>query len=516
MHHASGNHGLFCAVAAALCLGGCTSLSDYFHHGCKVGPEYSPAKAAVAPQWIDAADPRVRSHAADLSGWWRVFHDPVLDDLIDRAYNQNINLKEYGTRILQARAQLGIATGEIFPQAQSASGGYSREAVSPSAFSDNWSLGFNLAWELDFWGLYRRQVLGAKAQLEGSLENYDAVLVTLLGDTAQDYVALRQAQEQIELAKENAQLQREVLKIIQARFEGGAVGGLDVYQQQSALSGTEAAIPALEIALRKSQNQLCTLLGIPPTDLQARLGRRPIPAAPSEVVVDIPARLIERRPDIRAAERTAAAQAEQIGIAQAALYPHIAITGTLGYSALNASRLFTPANFNGSLGPSFTWNILNYGRISNNVRLQDATFQQALLDYRTAVLTANQEAEDGLVTFLRSQEQRKLIAEGMVAAKRAYQIVVSQYQVGAVDYTRLAQVQGTMVSQEDSEAQARGAIALGLIQVYRALGGGWEIRLGQAAACGLPQPGAAPAGTTNLPATKAVATPLSSFRPTPP
>ena len=378
-------------------------------------------------------------------------------------------------------------------------------------------MGFNLAWELDFWGLYRRQVLSAKAQLEGSLENYDAVLVTLLGDTAQYYVTIRQTQERIELAKENAQLQREVLKIIQVRFDGGAVGGLDVYQQQSTLSATEAAIPALG-------NRLAAEPG-PALHSAGHSAHRP--ASPLGTAADsrgaratwwwaFPAQLLERRPDIRSAERAAAAQAQQIGIAQAALYPHISITGTLGYSALNASQLFTPANFNGSLGPSFTWNILNYGRIANNVRLQDATFQQALLDYRTAVLTANQEAEDGLVTFLRSQEQRKLIAEGVVAAKQAYQIVVSQYQVGAVDYTRLAQVQGTMVSQEDSEAQARGAIALGLIQVYRALGGGWEIRLGQAAACGLPQPGAAPAGTTNLPAPKAVATPLSSFRPTPP
>ena len=163
----------------------------------------------------------------------------------------------------------------------------------------------------------------------------------------------------------------------------------------------------MEITLRQTQDQLCTLLGIPPTDLQARLGRRPIPTAPSEVVVGIPAQLLERRPDIRSAERAAAAQAQQIGIAQADLYPHISITGTLGYSAQNASQLFTYPAFNGSVGPSFQWNILNYGRIANNVRLQDAKFQQTLLDYRTAVLTANQEAEDGLVAFLQSQEQTK-------------------------------------------------------------------------------------------------------------
>ena len=178
-------------------------------------------------------------------------------------------------------------------------------------------------------------------------------------------------------------------------------------------------------------------------------------------MVGIPAQLLERRPDIRSAERAAAAQAQQIGIAQADLYPHISITGTLGYSAQNASQLFTPAAFNGSVGPSFQWNILNYGRLANNVRLQDAKFQQTLLDYRTAVLTANQEAEDGLVAFLQSQEQTRLLTESVVAADKAFQIVVSQYRVGTVDFNRLATIETNLVQQQDLQAQARGSDCLG-------------------------------------------------------
>ncbi len=356
------------------------------------------------------------------------------------------------------------------------------------------NLGFNLQWELDFWGLYRRQVLGTNAQLEGSVENYDAVLVTLLGDVAQYYVTMRETQERIELARQNSKLQRDVLKIVQARFEAGSVSALDVAQQQTVVSQTESTIPALEITLRQSQDQLCTLLGMPPSDLQARLGQRPLPSVPSEVVLGIPAQLLERRPDIRSAERNAAAQAQQIGIAQANLYPHISITGmlaspttlgtsmqtgpaTLGYSAQNLSQLFTPGAFTGSVGPSFQWNILNYGRIANNVRLQDAKFQQTLLDYRTAVLTANQEAEDGLIAFLRSQTQARLLTQSALAANKGYQIGITQYREGTIDFTRLAQLQETLQQQEDLEAQARGQIALGLVQVYRALGGGWEIRI---------------------------------------
>ncbi|MGA2253847.1 MAG: efflux transporter outer membrane subunit [Thermoguttaceae bacterium] len=493
-------------ATAAICLSGCTSFSDYVRHGFKVGPEYSPPKAAVAPHWIDATDVRIRSHAADLSRWWCVFNDPALNDLVYHAYDQNINLKEYGTRILQARASLAIAKGEVFPQTQNATGSYARVATSsdeliPGApkFGDQWNFGFNLAWELDFWGQFRRAVLAAEAQLDYSVEDYDSVLVTLLGDVATNYVQMRQYQEQIELAKHNVKLQDDVLKIVQARFRFGRANALDVNQAQSTLSQTEAQVPAFEIQLRQSQNRLCTLLGIPPTDLQARLGQRPIPAAPSEVVVGIPAQLLERRPDIRRAERNAAAQAEQIGIAQAQLYPHISITGTLGYSAFNASQLFTSGASNGSVGPSFQWNILNYGRLANNVRLQDAKFQQALLDYRTAVLNANQEAEDGLVTFLRSQEQTKLLTESVVAADKAYRIVVSQYRAGTVDFNRVDVIETNLVQQQNLEALARSQIATGLIQVYRALGGGWQIRLGQDAASQLPQPTPAPAGAQNVP-----------------
>jgi NodT family efflux transporter outer membrane factor (OMF) lipoprotein len=527
MQHAYQRMYMFCITAAALCLSGCTSLSDYVHHGFKVGPEYGPPKAAVAPQWIDASDIRVRSHAVDLSRWWCVFNDPVLNDLVWHAYNQNITLKEYGTRILQARASLAIARGDLFPQSQAAAGSYtaSNSSINPNfpglpKYSSNWNLGFNMAWELDFWGLYRRSVLSAGAQLDASVENYDAILVTLLADTAQYYVQMRQYQEQIELTKQNVKLQRDVLKIVQARFDAGSVSELDVDQQQSTLAQIESQIPVYQIQLRQAQDQLCFLLGIPPTDLQVRLGQRPIPTAPREVVVGIPAQLLERRPDIRSAERVAAAQAQQIGIAQAEMYPHISISGTLGWSAQNASQLFTYPASNGSVGPSFQWNILNYGRLISNVNLQDARFQQFLLDYRNAVLNANKEAEDALIAFLKSQEETRLLTESVVAADKAYQIVVSQYRVGTVDFNRLATIETNLVTAQVSQAQARGQIALGLVQIYRALGGGWELRLPQSAGGSLapvppgegkpiPEPNRNPNAAANIPEPQALLPPPS-------
>ncbi len=370
-------------LAAPLC--GCTTLKEYVHNGFKVGPNYSRPPAPVAQNWIDAADPRVRTESDDLNRWWTVFNDRVLDDLICSAYLQNLTLREAGFRVLEARAQLGIAVGNIFPQTQTTTGSYSWNAVSretanrsfiAKAFYGQWNYAFNLAWELDFWGQFRRAIEGSADSLDASVENYDSMLVTLLGDVASNYDQLRTTEQRIKYAKENVELQRRTVTIVKARVDAGQVSELDLDQAQSTLAQTEATIPELEITLRQFNNQLCILLGIPPEELRATIGSAPILTAPSEVAVGIPADLLRRRPDVRFAERQAAAQCAQIGVAESNFYPHISITGTLGYSAEFFKDLFKPGALTANAGPSVTWNILNYGRILNNVRLQEATFQE--------------------------------------------------------------------------------------------------------------------------------------------
>jgi NodT family efflux transporter outer membrane factor (OMF) lipoprotein len=342
-------------------------------------------------------------------------------------------------------------------------------------FYGQWEYGFNLSWELDFWGRYRRAVEAADATLDASVENYDAVLVTLLGDVATNYVIIRRVEEQIKLAKANVDLQRKTLEIAQARFKGGTATELDVDQAQSNLSQTESEIPQFEVQLRQASNQLCILLGIPPLDLQTRLGTGAIPAAPVDVALGIPADLLRRRPDVVRAERLAAAQSAQIGIAEADFYPRISLTGTIGYSAEHFNNLFSQQAFQGTFGPSFTWNVLNYGRILNNVRSQDAQFQALSAAYQFAVLTANAEVENGLVAFLKSQERVKFLTVSVTASQKAVDIALAQYRGGTIDFNRLALLQQNLVQQQDLLAQAKGDIALGLIQVYRAMGGGWEI-----------------------------------------
>ena len=469
----------------ALGLTGCTPWSEYIHNGFKVGPNYGRPPAPVAESWIDAADARVRSESEDDSQWWTTFNDPVLNGLVQSAYQQNLSLREAGFRVLEARAQLGISLGEVFPQLQTNMGDYSANAVSvnvanrestPERWFSQWNYGFSLAWELDFWGRFRRAIEASEATLDASVEQYDDVLVTLLGDVAANYVQYRTVEQRIAYAQENVRIQQKILELATARFKGGQTSELDVNQAQSDLSNTEALIPRLRISLRDANNRLCVLLGTPPENLQQRLGAGPIPTAPESVAVGIPAELLRRRPDVRRAERQAAAQSAQIGVAQADFYPQVVVNGTLGWSSQDLNNLFAGNSFKGSVGPGFRWHILNYGRILNNVRLQDAKFQELVAAYQQTLVKANEEVENGLVRFLESQEEVRALTESVNAAKKSVEEAVAQYQGGLTDFNRVAVLQERLVQRQEQLAQAQGEIALGLVEVYRALGGGWQIR----------------------------------------
>jgi NodT family efflux transporter outer membrane factor (OMF) lipoprotein len=481
MHRALGSRQASMAAVATLVLlfAGCTNPYEYVRNGFKVGPNYCTVAAPVANNWIDAADVRIRSQSDDISQWWNVFNDPVLNNLIACAYRQNLTVKQAAFRVLQSRYQLAITRGEFFPQQQFASGSYSRAGSGATGFFDNWNCNFNLQWELDIWGRLRRAIQAADDQLGASVADYDDVMVTLLSDVASNYVQIRTDQELIKLLNENVQVQTSVYALTQTRLGVGTLAELDVQQAESTLKQTEAAIPLVLIDMRQANDQLCTLLGIPPADLMKMLGNAPIPIAPPEVALGIPCEMLRRRPDIRRAERLAAAQAEQIGIAETDLYPIFSIGGNMGWSANNLPELFTPQAFNGNVGPSFNWKLLNYGRIVNNVHFQDANFQQLIAAYQNTVLVANQEVENGLVTFLQAQERTKILNDSVKAGEIARGITLRLYETGQTgfDFNRYALIEQNLITQQNAWASARGQIAQGLISVYRALGGGWEIRL---------------------------------------
>jgi NodT family efflux transporter outer membrane factor (OMF) lipoprotein len=476
-------------VGFSLLASGC-HLPQWARNGFKVGPDYRKPAAAVADNWIDSDDPRVFSQPPEYPDWWAVFRDPVLNDLVDTAYRQNLTLREAGLRTLQARAQRAMVAGNLFPQTQQLSGSYTREQISivqqpyllpiPELFSrsfDKWSLAGNLSWELDIWGRFRRAVEAADANLETSVEEYDAILVCLIAEVVTAYVDIRTFEQRLEYARQNVRIQEGSLELAQARAEEGKTGDIGWYLSQSNLEATRASIPQLEIGLRQANNRLCTLLGLPTVDLNESLGAGDgIPSAPTEVVVGIPADLLRRRPDVRAAERQVAAQNAQIGVAISDLYPSIAVTGEISVQAEEFSNLFKSLASGGSVGPSFQWNILNYGRIINNVRVQDARLAELVASYQSSVLTANQEVEDSLVAFLRTQEQVRLLAGSVEATQRALELALINFKEGETDFTGVFVLQGDLEGKQDQLAAAQGEIVTSLISVYKALGGGWEIR----------------------------------------
>ncbi len=462
--------------------------------GCKtVGPDFEKPEVPVADTWLDAENEKVDTSSVVYQDWWEVFNDPALTSLIDTAYQQNLSLQVAGLRVMEARAQLGIATGLKYPQSQSVGGGYAytRSSVNAPPLSNlpdevlqgvdrtngAWSASFDAAWEADVWGKFRRGVEAADATLAASMLNYDAVLVTLTGDVAALYTTIRTLDERLAFARSNVDLQRQALDLANTRFKLGATSELDVQQARGLLYNTEALIPAFELSMDRTQNTLSFLLGMPPSDLESLLGASgKIPGVPESVAVGIPADLLRRRPDVRAAEMAAAAQSAAIGISQADLYPSFVLAGSIGVAGSSFSDQFDSGATTGFFTPFFKWNIFNYGRIKNNVRVQDARFEQAITSYQNAALAAAKEVQDGLQGFLRTQEQVGYLHSAVTASGRAADLALVQYREGATDYTRVLNTQTSLLQQQDALASARGQVVSNLVATYKALGGGWQLR----------------------------------------
>ncbi|HET6606644.1 MAG TPA: TolC family protein [Rhodopila sp.] len=461
---------------------------------CKVGPDFTTPTAPLAERWLQSGDPSVKTDHQDYERWWTVFRDPTLDRLIDLAYHQNLTLMAAGTRVLEARAVLGVSVGEFYPQTQQIGGNVSynqASSVDPTSnpvhqLGNYWraSLGAQIDWELDFWGRFRRGVESADASYLASIATYDDVLVTLVGDVATSYIGIRTLQQQIHIAQENVVKQKTALRIAQDRFHGGTSTGLDVYQAQNVLAQTQSTIPQLTAQLQQGQDALRVLLGMTPQSLDALLaGPQTIPVPPRNVAVGIPADLIRRRPDIRSAELQAAAQSAQIGMAKADLFPAFALGGAFGTVAGSSGQnrvneVFSARGIQFAFGPTFSWPILNYGQITNNVRVQDARLQTLLINYQHSVLQAQKEVESSLSGFLQGRTQVDLLRRSVAAANEALRIAIEQYRLGTRDFTTVLTAEQNLYQAQNNLAIASGNLSASLVSLYRALGGGWQIREG--------------------------------------
>jgi NodT family efflux transporter outer membrane factor (OMF) lipoprotein len=475
-------------AVAASCFGALLWLA-----GCVVGPSFTKPEATVPASWSAKDDPQIVIEARPDALWWRAFNDPTLDQLVEVAYQQNLPLQVAGLRIVEARARLGVATGRQYPQLQTLSGsgsavGLSESAANAAAIDDrnywDFRLGFDAVWELDFWGKYRRGVEAEAAGLLTSVADYQSALVSLTAEVARVYVVIRTQEVLIEQALENVKIQGEGQKIAQSRFKNGATSELDVAQATTLLESTRASIPQLQIGLYQARNALSTLLGQPPGAVEALLaGPGQLPSPPARVVLSVPAELLRRRPDIRSAEMSAAAQSARIGVAKADLYPSFSLFGNLGLEAsvggAAAGGLSLPGSLAYSVGPRVVWPFFNYGRLKNNVRVEDARFQQLLVSYRDTVLRAAREVEDALAGYLSSRRALTFEQSSLKAAQRAVEIALVQYREGATDYQRVLDAQRSLLQQQNLVTQTSSSVITNIISLYKALGGGWELRQGE-------------------------------------
>ena len=472
-------HTRIALATVALFLSGCVML----------GPDYVRPPTSLLTNWTKAKDKRITNGEPEYRAWWRVFNDPVLDGLVETAYCQNLTLRTAGVRVLEARAQLALARGQLYPQTQQAIASLQYNRLSqygPLATPGELSytqdqVGLTASWEIDFWGKFRRAIESAGATLEATVADYESALVSLVADVATDYIQIRTLENRIDIAQQNVETQKENLSLAQARFQFGLASERDVEQARTILEDTLASVPVLQTQAEQTRHALAILLGLPPSDLIDRVARSSvIPAPPPQIAIGIPEDLLRRRPDVRSAEHQAMAQGALIGVARAQLFPAFSLSGTFTFLStdLPGSSLSDISKWGSRdilAGPSFQWNIFNYGRLENSVRIQDARFQELLITYQNAVLKAQQDVEDALVAYLRAEERADDLARSTEAARKSLGYAVEQYRGGVTDFTTVIVAEQALLGEQDSFAANLGAISTGLVSVYRALGGGWQV-----------------------------------------
>ena len=451
--------------------------------GCLTPFKYERPVVPLNEGWTQQNVP-LNTGSAD-GEWWRAFGDPTLDRLIELARNQNLPLQTAGLRIYEARAQLAFAVGRKYPQLQVVFANATAVGLSENAGNSfiidrnfvDYQVGFDANWELDFWGRFRGDIQAQTAEHLASLADYEAAIVSLTAEVARTYAVIRTFEVLVEQTRNNVTLQDEGLRIADARFRHGATSELDVWQARTLLESTRATIPLLEITLAQSRNALATLLGQPTGSVEALLVGAPgVPAPHGAVAVSIPAELLRRRPDVRAVELLGIAQGNRIGVAKADLYPRFSLFGTLGLQTVSGGgNLFEGGSAFYGIGPRLFWPFFSYGRIKNNIRIQDARFQQLMVDYQNAVLVAAQEVEDGLVGFVKAQESAVFAENAAGAAQQSADLAMVQYREGAVDFQRVLDAQRSLLEEQITLTETRSSIATNLIALYKALGGGWEL-----------------------------------------
>ena len=462
-------------ASAVIGLTACTTL----------GPDYKEPDVTWLQEWqppgYKTAADQVSGNQIDLRFWWQLFNDPALNQLIDIARRENLQLQIAGLRILESQALLGIAGSSLYPQVQQASGaiGYANSKGHNGATPTDrestavYQGGFNLGWELDFWGRFQRSIESADAAFFASVANQQDFQVLLAAQVSDLYFAYRTTEMRIEIAHNNAAIQKRSFEITEQLFKSGQESELDFQQAKTQYLATLSTIPDLQVTLTRTRNSINLLLGRPPGEIPELADAQDykLPAIDIDIVAEFPAALLLRRPDIRSAAWQVAAQSAQIGIAESDYYPAISLVGSIQLSGSTLSG--NPYTDSLGIGPTLRWNLFDYGRIENNVRLQDVRLQQLIEKYQDTVLQAAQEVDNAGYSMIKSVEQEKLIAASNQAANRALDIANNRYKEGYADFQRVLDAQQALFTQEERLLLSQSAGISSLISLYKGLGGGW-------------------------------------------
>jgi multidrug efflux system outer membrane protein len=458
-----------------------TSVS-LFLAGCVVGPNYR-RPVVDAPTTFRGADAIGTPESLADSKWPDLFRDPVLTSLVTKALAQNFDLRIAMERVLQARAQYGITRSYTYPTVE-LTGDFSanrnslvgaNKLLPPGVDNDvSYSqLGFGLGWELDVWGRVRRLKESELAQYLATEEAQRAVMTTVIADVTAAYLSLREFDLELEIAQKTRGLAEDSLRLTRLRQQQGVATGLDVAQAEQLLRSATAQIAASEKAIAQAENSLSLLTGEAPAPT-ARGRKLEELVAPAQVPVGLPSSLLERRPDIRAAEQTLIAANAQIGVARAAYFPQISLTGFLGGQSRALTDLFTGPARQWNLNPAANLPIFNAGRVRNGVRLTEAIQREALIRYERTIQTAFREVSDSLAGFHKTGEQQQQQQLLVGALRESNRLSTLRYEGGLDSYLQVLDAQRNLFQGELVEARLRRDVLLSFVQLYRSLGGGWQ------------------------------------------
>ena len=476
------------AIIYALIISGTLMLA-----GCMmVGPDYSRPPVKAVDQYKSSTQTEFTESLGENSNkvldpveWWQSFNDPTLNVLLKQATAQNLTLQQTALRIYQLQAQLGVSDAALLPSASlSASYSNSRNSAIQEAINDSNNLVsknalVQMSWELDFWGKNRRGIQSSLSSYLSGVAAYYSADVSLTADVANTYINIRNYEELITVAKTNLALQKESLRIAGARFKYGATSMLDLSQAQAQYEQTKAQIPGLVANLRKNQHAMSILLGEPPDYYERTYGNtKGSLKPPVELGVGMPRDLLRRRPDVLQAEFDAASKSALIGVTKAQLFPTFTLGGIFGfatsnYGTLSSANLFSWGNNSSGVNAGISLPLFYRGAIVDQVRVQDAIFQQSLLAYQNQVLNAQKEVEDSLITISTTKSSKEDLSRGVIAAQSAADLALERYKAGQNDYTTVITAQQNLLNIQNSLVQTSSNELLGYVGAFKALGGGW-------------------------------------------